>query len=119
MVTLDYYDDNTVRDNAVFFTFKRIFAIVIASYLSAGFSIYKLCKIKIEGVTDWLDAKKPYKGVGIVRSQGEGCLAVQDCDDDRIYCTFGPKPISGKLYVRFGLRYSNFRFSTPEVTPNI
>lgn len=51
MVTLDYYDDNTVRDNAVFFTFKRIFAIVIASYLSAGFSIYKLCKIKIEGNT--------------------------------------------------------------------
>lgn len=77
------------------------------------------CQIRVEGVTDWLDAKKPYKGVGIVRSQGEGCLAVQDCDDDRIYCTFGPKPISGTLYVRFGLRYSNFRFSTPEVIPNI
>lgn len=51
MITLDYYDDNTVRDNAVFFTFKRIFAIVIASYLSASFSTYKLCKIKIEGNT--------------------------------------------------------------------
>lgn len=51
MITLDYYDDNTVRDNAVFFTFKRIFAIVIASYLSFGFSIYKLCKIEIEGNT--------------------------------------------------------------------
>ena len=51
MITLDYYDDNTVRDNAVFFTFKRIFAIVIASYLSASFSTYKLCKSKIEGNT--------------------------------------------------------------------
>ena len=51
MVTLDYYDDNTVRDNAVFFTFKRIFAIVIASFLSLGFSIYKICKIEIEGNT--------------------------------------------------------------------
>ena len=49
MITLDYYDDNTVRDNAVFFSVKRIFAIVIASYLSIGFSIYKLCKIEIEG----------------------------------------------------------------------
>ena len=77
------------------------------------------CQIRVEGVTDWLDAKKPYKGLGIVKSQGEGCLAVQDCDDDRIYCTFGPKPISGTLYVRFGLRYSDFRFSTPEITPNI
>ena len=51
MITLDYYDDNTVRDNAVFFTHKRIFAIVIASFLSFGFSIYKICKIEIEGNT--------------------------------------------------------------------
>ena len=51
MVTLDYYDDNTVRDNAVFFTHKRIFAIVIASFLSLVFSIYKICKIEIEGNT--------------------------------------------------------------------
>ena len=51
MVTLDYYDDNTVRDNAVFFTLKKIYAIAIASYLSLGFSIYKLYKIEIEGNT--------------------------------------------------------------------
>ena len=48
MITLDYYDDNTVRDNAVFFTWKKIFAICIASYLLFGFSIYKLVKIEIE-----------------------------------------------------------------------
>ncbi len=48
MITLDYYDDNTVRDNAVFFTLKKIYAIVIASFLSFGFSIYKLCEIEIE-----------------------------------------------------------------------
>lgn len=48
MITLDYYDDNTVRDNAVFFTCKKIFAICIASYLLIGFSIYKLVKIEIE-----------------------------------------------------------------------
>ena len=48
MITLDYYDDNTVRDNAVFFTWKKIFAICIASYLLLGFSIYKLVKIEIE-----------------------------------------------------------------------
>ena len=48
MITLDYYDDNTVRDNAVFFTLKKIYAIAIASYLSIGFSIYKLYKIEIE-----------------------------------------------------------------------
>lgn len=51
MITLDYYDDNTVRDNAVFFTLKRIYAIVIASWLLFGFSIYKLCKIESEGNT--------------------------------------------------------------------
>ena len=48
MITLDYYDDNTVRDNAVFFTLKKIYAIVIASFLSFGFSIYKLYEIEIE-----------------------------------------------------------------------
>ncbi|MCR5252612.1 MAG: hypothetical protein K6C98_02730 [Treponema sp.] len=51
MITLDYYDDNTVRDNAVFFTLNKIFAIVIASYLSIGFSIYKLYKFELEGNT--------------------------------------------------------------------
>lgn len=51
MITLDYYDDNTVRDNAVFFTLKKIYAFVIAAYLSIGFSIYKLYKIEIEGNT--------------------------------------------------------------------
>ncbi len=51
MITLDYYDDNTVRNNAVFFTLKKIFAIDIASYLLIGFSIYKLCKFKLEGNT--------------------------------------------------------------------
>lgn len=51
MITLEYYDDNTVRNNAVFFTLKKIFAIVIASYLLIGFSIYKLCKFELEGNT--------------------------------------------------------------------
>ena len=51
MITLDYYDDNTVRDNAEFFTLKKIITIVIASFLSFGFSIYKICKIEIEGNT--------------------------------------------------------------------
>lgn len=49
MITLDYYDDNKVRDNAVFFTMKKIYAIVIACFLSFGFSVYKLYElIKIE-----------------------------------------------------------------------
>lgn len=51
MITLDYYDDNTVRENAEFFTLKKIITIVIASCLSLGFSIYKLYKIEIEGNT--------------------------------------------------------------------
>lgn len=51
MITLDYYDDNKVRDNAVFFTLNKIFAIIIASYLSIGFSIYKLYKFEVEGNT--------------------------------------------------------------------
>ena len=51
MITLDYYDDNTVRDNAEFFTLKKIITIVIASCLSLGFCIYKLYKIEIEGNT--------------------------------------------------------------------
>ena len=77
------------------------------------------CQIKVEGKTDWLDANKPYKGVGIVSKKNEGCLAVQNSILGTIYCTFGHKPISGTLYVRFGLRYSNFKFSTPIVTTNI
>ena len=51
MITLDYYDDNTVRDNAVFFTLKKIYAIIFASSLSFVFSIYKLYEIKIEEST--------------------------------------------------------------------
>lgn len=51
MITLDYYDDNTIRDNTVFFTWKKFFLIVIASFLSIGFSIYKLYKIETEGNT--------------------------------------------------------------------
>lgn len=51
MIILDYYDNNTVRDNAVFFTLKRIFTIVTASFLLFGFSIYKICKNEIEGNT--------------------------------------------------------------------
>lgn len=77
------------------------------------------CQIKVEGFTEWLNANKPYKGVGTVSKKDEGCLAVQNCTDDTIYCTFGPKPIFGKLYIRFGLKYSNFKFSTPKIVTNI
>lgn len=48
MITLDYYDDDKVRDNAVFFTLNKIYSIAIASWLLIGFSIYKLYKIELE-----------------------------------------------------------------------
>ena len=61
--------------------------------------------IKVAGSTDWLDAKEPYDGIGTNNKWMQGCLAVQDSEEGKIYCTFGPKPIEGTLYIRIGVRY--------------
>lgn len=61
--------------------------------------------IRVEGATDWLDALKPYDGIGVNNAWMQGCLAVQQSQMGTIYCTFGPKPIKGKLYVRVGVSY--------------
>lgn len=76
--------------------------------------------IKVDGETDWLDAKEPYDGIGINKEWMQGCLAVQDSKDGKIYCTFGPKPIEGTLYVRIGITYdSHTRFTGINVEENI
>ncbi len=76
--------------------------------------------IKVEGETDWLDAKEPYDGIGINNEWMQGCLAVQDSKDGEIYCTFGPKPLEGKLYIRIGITYdSHIKFSGITVRENI
>ena len=76
--------------------------------------------IKVKGSTDWLDAKKPYDGIGINNGWMQGCLAVQDSKDGKIYCTFGPKPLEGILYVRIGITYSSHtRFKGIIVEENI
>ena len=50
----------------------------------------------------------------------QGCLAVQDSKDGKIYCTFGPKPLEGILYVRIGITYnSHTRFKGIIVEENI
>ena len=76
--------------------------------------------IKVKGSTDWLDAKEPYDGIGINNGWMQGCLAVQDSKDGKIYCTFGPKPLEGILYVRIGITYSSHtRFKGIIVEENI
>lgn len=76
--------------------------------------------IKVDGETDWLDAKEPYDGIGINSRWMQGCLAVQNSADDRIYCTFGPKPIEGTLYIRIGIKYSqNIKFGNVVIKENI
>ena len=76
--------------------------------------------IKVKGSTDWLDAKEPYDGIGINNGWMQGCLAVQDSKDGKIYCTFGPKPLEGTLYVRIGITYnSHTRFKGIIVEENI
>ena len=76
-------------------------------------------QIKVAGSTGWLDCKVPYRGIGTVVADGAGCLAVQDSTEGKIYCTFGPKPVKGTLYVRIGMTYSDLCFGTPKVTSNI
>jgi len=76
--------------------------------------------IKVDGETDWLDAKKPYDGIGRNTEWMQGCLAVQDSIDGKIYCTFGPKPIEGTLYIRIGIKYDqNIKFSGLTIKENI
>lgn len=74
-------------------------------------------QLKVDGATEWLDAKKAYKGVCIASKRDEGCLAVQDSGTGFIYCTFGPKALEGRLLVRIGRHYEERDFSTPKVTP--
>lgn len=76
--------------------------------------------IKVDGETDWLNAKEPYDGIGINSKWMQGCLAVQDSTDGKIYCTFGPKPIEGTLYIRIGIKYSqNIKFGNITIKENI
>lgn len=76
--------------------------------------------IKVDGETDWLDAKEPYDGIGVNKEWMQGCLAVQDSKDGCIYCTFGPKPIEGTLYIRIGITYdSRTRFTGINAQENI
>lgn len=77
-------------------------------------------QIKVEGFTGWLDAMKPYDGIGKVRKDGEGCLVVPKCIDNTIYATFGPDPIYGRVLVRIGIIYEDkVPFSTPTIKSNI
>lgn len=76
--------------------------------------------IKVEDETDWLNAQESYDGIGTNKEWMQGCLAVQDSTDGRIYCTFGPKPIEGILYIRIGITYdSGISFSGLTVEENI
>lgn len=76
--------------------------------------------IKIDGETDWLDAKEPYDGIGVNKDWMQGCLAAQNSTEGKIYCTFGPKPIEGTLYVRIGISYnSKIKFSGITIEKNI
>lgn len=76
--------------------------------------------IKVKDETDWLDAKEPYDGLGRNTEWKQGCLAVQDSTDGKIYCTFGPKPIEGTLYIRIGVTYDqHIKFSDITIQENI
>lgn len=76
--------------------------------------------IKVLGSTDWLDAKEPYDGIGVNDKWMQGCLAVQDSKEGKIYCTFGPKPIEGILYIRVGVRYDqHIKFRDITIKENI
>lgn len=76
--------------------------------------------IKVKDSTDWLDAKEPYDGIGTNFNWMQGCLAVQDSKDGEIYCTFGPKPLEGTLYIRVGITYSSqTRFRGITIRENI
>lgn len=62
--------------------------------------------IKADGVTDWLDAKKAYDGVGPCKDWKDGCLVPSKSKEGSIYCTFGPLMAKEKVYVRVGVRYA-------------
>ena len=69
--------------------------------------------------TGWLDALKSYDGIGINKSDGQGCLVIQKCLENKIYCTFGPKPIKGTLYIKCGIKYGNKQFGGFNIIKNI
>ena len=72
--------------------------------------------IKVANETDWLDAKNPYDGIGINNKWMQGCLSVQNSNEGFIYCTFGPKPIEGTLFIRVGVSYNqHIKFKNIEI----
>lgn len=76
--------------------------------------------LMVKDETDWLDAKTPYDGIGVNKDWMQGCLAVQNSTDGKIYCTFGPKPIEGTLYIRVGVKYDqHIKFGSITIQENI
>ena len=76
--------------------------------------------ICVSGKTKWLDAKEAYDGTGTVSEWKQGCLSALNSKDGKIYCTFGPKPLTGKLLIRIGIKYSSgIKFSGVTVKENI
>lgn len=124
--------DECLKTGERFVTFKHDMSIANGVYISIDnpenltqdkdTHAYKVNSmyIKVEGQTDWLDAKEPYDGIGVNKEWKQGCLAVQDSKDGKIYCTFGPKPLEGKLFVRIGIKYdSHTRFTGITIEENI
>ena len=90
--------------------------------LAPTFKNFKVAslEVKVKGFTGWLDANKPYDGIGSVKENGEGCLVVRKCNEHTIYITFGPNPIYGDFYIRVGVTHNNFTpFTAPTIKANI
>ncbi len=59
--------------------------------------------IKVEGVTGWLDANKPFSLVGSPSNDGDACMVVFESTGNEKRVSFGDTLRSGQLYVRVGL----------------
>ena len=76
-----------------------------------------LIYVKVEGSTGWLDANSPYPGVGNPLNDGDSALVGSASSSTSRVVTFGTSNLSGKLYIKMGLKYnSTKKFQNVQLT---
>ena len=68
-------------------------------------------QVLVSGYTGWLNANKPYSGIGNPKNNGDACLVVSKSSESLRYITFGNKSVKGTIYIRLGIPIRNVSFS--------
>ena len=91
----DLYNSNSIIDNNMF----------IDMYVDKDATIHSDEEIKYKS---WININKPFSGVSsCFYIEDAGSIEMSKSDNKNKYITFGPVSITGKIYIRIGLRESS------------